>query len=292
MTGWSIISPKRERARRKQMWEPSVATPADMERGRSFVEKWGPPDPSMHTSVRRYEEMCRASNCSPYDEQSLMMALGQMLAAGLSAGSLETYVKAIAKIYFPQGARRLLPAVQRAHADSDSSHAPDLPDPVLKQLIEKLSSPFKATAYMMMYTGIRMVGLRWLRRRQIVLQDNGSIKVQVKVDKNKKRRVMRQDLLIPASLIDRPARDVRRFLVEGDSEERLFATVTITTLNAALKKAARKLSCQRPTSYSYRRAFMNRIRKHCNKTGEDPARYTMHISKNILEAHYKRFSED
>ena len=89
--------------------------------------------------------------------------------------------------------------------------------------------------------------------------------------------------IIPAP----PCEKTLRFFSEGLPKDRLWPGLTATAVNNELRRMSVELGLPRPTTYSFRRAFVNRVINFVSSKKELTL-YTLHFSEETVEAFYRR----
>jgi len=116
----------------------------------------------------------------------------------------------------------------------------------------------------------------------------------VKIDKTRKRRALRAILVLPKEwnwIPEPPSPQTWDFFYEGDAEERIFEGITASDVNNVLHRMSMQLNLPRPTTYSFRRGYINRIiplvrnKKHLTE-------FTLHFEDSTVDAFYKRTRAD
>jgi len=280
---------------RRKIWVPRAITQADIERGRGIMQEWGPDCHTRYRVVGDFELMCKLSALLTSDPLAAVGFLGQLANSGLGPGSIDTYTGYVCKRY------RSLTNVQKAaaarHADFDAKHAADISDDTLWTYVEEASPKYRAILWILFISGLRSRAIRFLRRRRIFIPEKwGSADMEfvVKIDKTRKRRALTAILSLPKAwkwLRPPPHAETLSFLQHGDQEERLFDDFKATDINAELSAISKRLDLPRPTTYSFRRAFINRIVPLVGKKSE-MTKFTLHFQQSTVDAFYRRTQDD
>jgi len=289
-----LSQPRRGTRGRRRLWIPRAITQADIERGRAIVKEWGPDHHSRDRVVSDFEIMCKLSGLPTNDPFSALGFLGQLANSGLGPGSVDTYTGYVSKRYRMKDVQ--LAAAAR-HADHEARHAADISDDILWRYVCEASQKYKAILWILYVAGLRSRAIRFLRRRRIYVPKKwGSADMEfvVMIDKTRKRRALRAILSLPKAwkwLRPPPCSYSLRLLQEGDPEERLFDGITASDINAELKAISKRFQLPRPTTYSFRRAFINRIIPLVGKKGE-MTKFTLHFKASTVDAFYRRTQDD
>lgn len=283
---------KAKRGGRKCTWIPRAFNEADINRGMKLVEEWGPDHRTRDRVVMNFEMCCHLSGLHTRDPRAALGVLGQMANSGLGPGTSDTYIKYINKLYRMTSVSK---AAAARHADYDSKHAADIPDDVLWRFVNEADLKWQAILYILYTAGLRSRAVRFLRRSRIYIPSQSSwgseeLEFNIKIDKTRKLRALRAILKLPKDwqwLLPPPSTQTWDFLTFGDPQERLFDGINATKINHELSRMAARLSLPRPTTYSFRRAYVNRIaplvrnKKHL-------AEFTLHFEPSTVEAFYMR----
>ena len=112
----------------------------------------------------------------------------------------------------------IIAALETFHADQDSSHAADVDSATMKTFVRESNCP---VTFMQYATGLRHRDLIRLRRRQIILRDDG-VHLDVRVTKGIRKKGKRRFVVFPY-WFDHPTKDVKKFITQGDPDERLLS---------------------------------------------------------------------
>jgi len=216
---------------------------------------------------------------------------------GLGPGTRSVYMNYIRK-KFSGAAYEAAYAAGVCAADHEAEHAPDLPDDLLWKFVEQAPPEWQPVIYLMYVCGFRIKAIRYFRRRRIFLPSwkkwlERDLEIVVAIDKNRRLKAHRTTLILPrAWKYPRPPNiDTWRFLQEGPQEECLFSEVTATKVNAVLRKIALDNGWQRPTTYSFRRGYINRIIPLVESKGK-VHKYSLHFDETTVDAFYRRTAKE
>ena len=155
---------------------------------------------------------------------------------------------------------------------------------------------FQPLLYILAVYGLRVKACAWLTQSRTTFpewDDWGSFspEIIVTVDKQRRRRCHRTTLRLPLEWDIIPAppceETLRRFFSEGLPKDRLWPGLTATAVNNELRRMSVELGLPRPTTYSFRRAFVNRVINFVSSKKELTL-YTLHFSEETVEAFYRR----
>ena len=288
----------RRRGGRRRIWTPSPVTSADRERGRELIALYGPDRHASMRVIADYRHFCAISGFDPTDPEACAAVLGQMDNSGLSAGSLDTYMSIIKKVYRAP-AHDASYAAGVHHADEEGGHAPDLSDEVLWKYVEAANAIWQPLLYILAVYGLRIKACAWLTQSRTIFpawDDWGSFspEIIITVDKQRRRRCHRTTLRLPLEwdiLPPPPCEETLRFFSEGEPKDRLWPGITATAVNTELRRLSLELGLPRPTTYSFRRAYVNRVIPFVTSKKELTL-YTLHFSEETVEAFYRRNRQD
>ena len=193
----------------------------------------------------------------------------------------------------------VMKAASARHADFEGRHAPDIPDDILWQYVVEADFVWQSILYVLYVAGLRAKAIRYFRRNRIYVPKKRmwkkeSLEFVVRIDKTRKRRALRAILQLPKEWdwIPQPPTDQTwQFFAEGDAEERLFEGVTASDINSELRKMSARLNLPRPTTYSFRRAYINRIIPLVNNK-KQLTEFTLHFETSTVDAFYMRTRAD
>ena len=289
-----ILTSTPRRGGRNRLWTPHPATPADRARGRELINLYGP---KRHASMRvlaDFRHFCDISGFNPTDPAAHEAVLGQMDNSTLGVGSQDTYLSVIRK-HYRTAAHDAAYAAGVRHADVEGGHAPDLSDDVLWNYVEAASAVWQPLLWVLAVFGIRVKAAAWLTHGRAFFptwEEWGSWNPEliITIDKNRRKRCHRTTLRLPMEwgiLPSPPCEESLKFFSEGDAKERMWPGLTATMVNDELRRMSVELGLPRPTTYSFRRAFVNRVIPFVTSKKELTL-YTLHFSEETVEAFYRR----
>jgi len=285
----SLFASRRSRARRKYV--PHAVTEADKAAWDRLKKSYGANTDNRDRVNDDYAAFLSASGLES-NAESLGWFLGQM-SRDLAASSCSSYIKYVIAKNRVNGAKSVRNVAEAYNADTIGGHAPDIELNALMKYIENASPEIQPILWLLLVTGLRVKDLSRLRRRQIARKKTG-LSFLLCLTKGRRRRCLRCKLDIPAEWHGKIPYSLIETLVQsrGSKKKRIFKHHTANRLNAELRKMSKSYNLPRPTTYSFRRHYMNFIVDKCGGDVVRQAAFTKHISASITEAHYVRFEED
>jgi len=287
---------RKGRKGRKSVWNPIALTKSDYDEGFRLLKEWGRDQRTQVRVQRNFLTICRLSGRSHTDPVCAIGTLGQMANQGLGPGTRSVYMNYIRKKY--NAAYEASYAANVCAADYDAQHAKDISDEVLWKFVELAPPNDQPILYLMYVCGFRVKAIKYFRRSRIFLPrwrqwNQRALEIIVAVDKNRKKKGMRTTLILPPqwNLRKPPTYSAWQFLMEGDENECLFREVTATKVNNVLRKIAKDNSLTRPTTYSFRRAYINRV-AHLVETKGQLTKFTLHHDEATVDAFYRRTAKE
>jgi len=280
---------RRSRAHRKYF--PHAVTEADKLAWEHLKARYGSNTSTRDRVDGDYGVFLRASNLEPSDE-SLGWFLGQM-SQRLAASSCDSYIKHVLAANRIQGAKTVKKVAEAYNADTIGKHAPDIEIDILHKYIELAHKKLQPILWLLLITGLRVKDLSRLRRRQIHRNEK-FLKFLLCLTKGRRRRSLRCILSIPTEWFEVIPQSVEDLLSRTASKKnkRIFQDLEATKINTKLRAMSVTHNLPRPTTYSFRRNYMNLIVEKCGANKDLQAQFTKHISVSITEAHYVKFEED
>ena len=283
---------------RKRLWTPLRFTAEQRERGAQLMKEWGRNTTQRTRILLDYEEACNLSGADPNDPASVEATMGQMDMATLGVGSIGTYLSHIKSKYRLAATQAVFAAGVRS-ADAESKHAPDIDDEVLwRYVVNARTVSVQAVLYLEFICGFRSIAARFVRRRSVWLPswddpEQEGPEIIVTIDKTRKKKSQRATIRLPFmwNIRPPPSWDVWCFIMRGDESDRLFPDMTASHINGALRRMSEEMGLPRPTTYSFRRAFINRIIPLVGSK-KDLAKYTLHFKEETVEAFYRRSKKE
>jgi len=289
----ALPRPRRSLRQGNRKWFPRAISQADINRGNALLEKWGPDPKNRDRVISDYELVCHLSGYDTKNPLAHIGFLGQLANSGLGPGTTDTYVSYVHKKH---RMFNVLKTASARHADHEAKHAADISDDTLWRYVQEACPKWKPVLWLLYTAGLRPVALRYLSRRRIFVPSDWKreeIQFSVRIDKTRKKKALRAILTLPKTWkwITPPTDAVAVFLREGDREEKLFEFATATAINTQLRAMSKRLGLSRPTSYSFRRSFINRIFPLVRNKAELTT-YTLHFKKDTVDAFYRRTKDD
>lgn len=277
-------------------WSPhtTLCSDRDARVGRELVEYWCPTNKE---AIRVYKEFLAFRRFNGFTIESGIHAwIGQAMRFGITVGTLHTYISHIRKKSMSAAERpRFHPsffgeilqaskALKIAHADADTTHARDLTDKCLISIQRAIpDSMNRLCTWLLANSPGRAKDLSRLRQKQICFSSK-STTFTFRVMKNRMERGLRFTKEIPC-FISTPLKEDITWWSSFSPNDKPFRSVSATSVNKALAASAVLLSLQRPTTYSYRRAYMRAVRRSGLCLAERQA-LTAHLNPHIADAHY------
>ena len=216
------------------------------------------------------------------------------MAKKLAPGTVDGYIA-----YASEGSRSaeinyVRKTAQAFHADATTGHAPDIDGTILRKYVNRAPLAHQPILFLMKATGMRVRDIARLRRRQIGYRKRGSLRVQIRLSKTAKRRALRTTLTIPSEWFGTIPTSFTCWLRNTCKSKnvKIFKGYTAAKVNEVLRRVSAKHDMPKPTTYSFRRDYMNFVREWCGGYADLERSYTKHMSTAITDAHYVRFKED
>ena len=176
-------------------------------------------------------------------------------------------------------------ALENAHADADTTHARDLTDKDLISIQRAIpDSMTRLCVWLLANSPGRAKDLSRLRQKQVSFSSKFTT-FTFRVMKNRRKRGLRFTKEIPCFL-STPLKEDITWWSSFAPNEKPFKSLTAPSVNKALAASAASLSLQRPTTYSYRRAYMRAVRRSGLSLAERQS-LTAHLNPHIADAHYE-----
>jgi len=281
---------------RKAKWIPEALRKCDYDEGMRLLKEWGRDNNTKLRVQGNFMSVCRMSGLAHNDPMAAAGILGQMSLNGLGPGTRATYMEYIRK-KFP-AAREASHAAGVCAADHEAHHAPDIEDAVLWQYVIHAPDEWRPLIYLMYVCGFRVKAIKFFRRRRIFLPPwknwaSRDLEIVVAVDKNRPKKGKRATLILPSSwnYPRPPTRQDYSFLMDGDADEKLFSNLTASKVNVVLRKISKEKSLPRPTTYSFRRGYINRVLELV-KDKDKVNRYSLHFDPATVDAFYRRTAKE
>ena len=274
---------------RRKMWSPRLLTAEDMSLGQKFVEE-NQPTHNLKTSQRvqaDYLQFCDINCLVP--SEGLVPFIGQMLASKLKEGTIEDYVLHVSALSAMKGnsdTQRIVDACKLAHGEANTKSACDADDSTLIRLIRTCRPEFRATLWLHLQTGLRHRDLRRLKKDQILFSKK-NLRVLVKITKGRRSRTKRSFMCIPWWFLAPPKSVLDELQACEPGAEP--TTPLLGKEGACYCKVQREIKRldERLTTYTFRRAFINRAFEESNGDVNLTARnYTLHRNPEMLSAFY------
>jgi integrase len=273
-------SPRKGRPRK---WIPEIVISEDLSVAEDLMARFGTRGGTAERVRKDYIEFAKLNDMSL--ATAIKPFIGQAIRHGLQASTLDTYLTYLRPLLsrekdFSKWAK----VIALAHADADAKSAPDRTLEQLQEIVRTARRNFRTILWLILSTGMRVADAARLRRKQIAITDDGHLRIQIRIMKNRRKRRHRFILAIPLGWAGSPGPDIRREIECGDPEQRIFGHLNANVVNDALKK----MSGARCTTYTFRRRYINDLFLYFDEV--EMKRYTGHFNEGIIQAHYLRFS--
>lgn len=294
-SSFSLTSPSFERTARGAVtkWFPNLAQPGDHD---TFKEKFAIYGPKTKQRDRIRQKFLRFKELNPTESpiSAVEKLIGQWLNSGLRPSTCETYLKYLQPLIIKETRERekiseIRRCIEAMHADSDTRIAPQLSSDSLTRILSLTKGRLQAFLWIMYQTGLRSKAISVLRRKQIKYCAQQGLRIQIWLDKNHRHRHLRVTLSIPPMLLSPITKTTKTIIEEGLPDERPFQNFTANHVNNNLRRLCQRHGITSPTTYSWRRAYMNRVKSFCKGDAQEMKKYTLHLSNSITEAHYIDF---
>lgn len=276
---------------RPVLWTPAVLSPEDTALMEEVRKKYGAKTSSKERVLFNYQIFCALNSLDP--KVALMQCAAQMRISKMMWSTIDTYSGYVAQKFASFDNRDARRTIQCAHADDDVEGAPRFSRQDLRARIDLLPPEkqlIKRFCLLLLLAGIRPVAGRETRRRHFGVcgvDDEFAFVIEVHLDKTVRKRAMRQGLQVPHWLRDELAsrKEITQIFGKGPPEEKPFEDVSCAQVNAALKGVTPDGEVA-PTSYSFRRAYVQAVFVHTKGDGAQMKKYTLHFSDQVVKAHY------
>lgn len=271
---------------RRSKWVPHSITPCEVTIGQKYIEEHLASRSAQSRVQANFLAMCELSGLEP--DEAIPGYIGQLKESGLASGTIHEYLKAIRLLIRPSTYRPAIKACAAAHADADTTHAADLPGNQLDWLTEKAQPGLYEVLFFLRLTGARLADLRRLQRKQIVFKEEEAVvHIQFRRTKNRTKRSLRKSVEFPISWGGPVRGEVLRAFLQVPGYVKLFRPYTVSYVNRELKKLCAQVDYRSCTSYTFRRAFMDRVIR--TVPASERSEFTLHLNGHVLYAHYARF---
>lgn len=271
---------------RKKLWNPTYISIADIVRGSSIREKYGP---NMSTITRVKEDFNKFKSMNNLQsEDALEPWVGQMLNSGLSRGSVDDYVQMVTSSMTGQVTWALKKAVAAMHGDTITGHAPDVSFDKLERAVSSIikdDDPLGHHVWLLLATGSRSRDVARFRGACVSLEGKDWLTVKYLWTKGIKRTVLRREVRYPIHDIIPPPRN---FVLACKGRNTTPFHGTANKVRVLLKNQWIKLKFagKAPTACSFRRNFSKRIDPYCRRMKIAKQDMMLHISDAMDKAYY------
>jgi hypothetical protein len=271
-----------ERRGRKAMY-PCLFTQADSDEADNCLRSFGGRKQGDVKVIDDFKEFCRLNELS-YTE-CFHPWIGHLRRQGMAPGTVDTYMTYVLRALLSKRDQiplsRLIKAVRVAHSDADTQCAKILNLQECRRVLCYFrNSPKHYSALsLLMASGLRLMDLTWIRRKQIQFDDGDVFSIQVRVAKNRKRRQLRAHLKPRWSWVDGLDPIVKRYLNSLGPDDRLININDAARIMTALRSLNEGV-----TSYSFRKFYiLGIVHRFPKQVWVD---WTLHMSSKMVDAHY------
>jgi integrase len=266
---------------------------------------------------RCYEEFCVANQLDPVTD--FQKATPRFAASLLEQNRLPSTVK-VYMLHLKEHVEQqqkpfdaLIHALDVRIARRGHDHAMDLDVASISSLLSHAfvenSERTLAMAFMWC-TGVRCQDLKEIRGKQVDVTKE-FFRVEIRLAKNTRHALDRAEIRVPIEWLPPMAEGIIVALIEriqrarvAAPEEPLFGTLSVASLNALLVTAWKKehrlqidKAHQCPTSYTFRRSFLEQISKRCMDADgqvdyKRVCQFTLHKSEKTPRAYYAKHVSD
>ena len=251
---------------------------------------------SAATRVRVVREFRSWLNLNGLHARSgLPMYVGSLLNSGLKIGTVKTYLGYVV-VAHPEyasepGWSAVFSTVRKAHADALVREARRISWKDFHAILDRLNDAhIRLVVIAMAVCGLRLADLQRLRRSQIVF-GRDEIRVRVKISKGRRSASKAKTLRLSrfSSIFHFEVPVELRGLTDGPPDERPFAEISVSEVNAALSAATLWPNARQATTYSMRKLYMTTILAYCDWDVHRALEFSMHVSEDSLAAYYDTF---
>ena len=213
-----------------------------------------------------------------------------MLEAGLSPGSVDTYVQTVTKALpmfrFNSAANTITHAVAAYHSHvGGRGHAQNISTEVALKIINDVDAESVPALWMMYVTGLRPSCLSRLWSDDISFIKKfgyAHLKLRVRFTKGIRKTRKRREIDYPLKDVPTPPKILKSLL----KKKHCPMEMTAAQLNKILTKACTKLKINRITCGSFRRLFCQRIKPYCLMHKISVTDMMLHTSPDMVSSAY------
>ena len=269
-------------------WFPHAITLEELRVGERFLTEHAPHSRAAERLHCLRECMFRLHG--EFDRRHLAGMIGQWILSELAPGTIESYISTM--FTGEQGGpfARVRAAISKAHALATPRHAADLSPLQLGRVLAGMSrrnAASVAASELILRTGMRCADIRWTRRR-LILAEQKRLIVTIVWAKNIRSRSGAVTCEFP--LWFGPVSDFTlSYLRWCPPDSYPFRDINASTLNRCYDATAHP-EC---TTYSFRRAFIQRALEAVEGNAEEVARrWTFHKNPRMILAHYAKRADE
>ncbi len=280
---------------RKRLWTTSGrASVADLEIYTRLFARYGSKGLATRSRVVSDFKFWTRSQSLGYS-RGLQFFVGSLLRAGLRIGTIKTYVSYIMYAIPGMLSDPLSLSVRRtvalAHADAAIREARRLSYADVERLLLRIKDPeLRRVIIFLTYTGLRLADLQKLRRQSfLACPDANRVLVRIKISKGRRSASKAKTLrLEPFTKIfrGRPMPAVFTEFMSGNPDDRPFANISVSQVNAAFEKNTLWPGERSATTYSLRKLYMSTILAYFNWDIAKASELSLHVQSDTLAAYY------
>jgi len=287
---------------RPRKFTPRLATAADLDRWRAVEARYGD-EQNGRTRERICQEFLSFHRMNVTNiVTSFKLWIGAASSDGLMWSTIDTYSGYISRVVMPDLSsadriewRLARKIVRAAHADEDTGGARACTREELQKILIESDLNMRQAIALIAYTGARWADIRRLRLKQIAVKRN-SIRIQVRISKNRRKRSLRRNLKIRdvAGKLGLELDPSLFALVESNDDpfSRPFEKWKVDDINKHLKITCLKCGLEKLTSYSFRKFFIRNIIRYYEGDWATIINYTLHTKLDVVAAHYDAWDDE
>lgn len=296
----SLILPeanKKYQRGRRSLWTPEVLVNEDRLSADAFVREYEDSS-NKRTRFRVLENFHTFTRLNTISfSEALPLFIGQCRRKGLMFSTIDTYFGYLRALPMTPTERRVYGRMSKlvAHAHADEEGRSEVvcegDKAQLLSLLTAVPRDAEALLFLLLTTGGRLRDLSRLRRRQIVVKAR-ALHVSFRVTKNRRKRSLRSSIAIPHKWLTAPSKRVFLFFKNGNKDQKIFANWNVAAANEMLSRLCAMVNLPRLTTRFFRKCFLTRAFAECNGDLELVTRYSLHLNKQTISAHYLKWSSE
>ena len=282
---------------RSSLWTPQVLINEDRLGAEAFVKEYEDSS-NKRTRARVVENFHTFTSLNAISFiEALPLFIGQCRRTGLMFSTIDTYFGYFRSLSMTPTERREYGRMSKlvAHAHAEEEGRPEtVCDGDKAQLLALLTAvprDAEPLLFLLLATGGRLRDLCRLRRRQIVVKAK-TLNISFRVTKNRRKRSLRSSVAIPHKWLTAPSKRVFLFFKNGNKDQRIFAHWNVAAANEMLSRLCPMVNLPSLTTRFFRKCFLTRAFTECNGDLELVTRYSLHLNKQTISAHYLKWSSE